>query len=78
LIFKLFDLRGSQTKTSDERYVPGKSSLKRFLNWAMPPLGIPVAQLRPDASYVGHILGAVYDIRICEEIFDGWVTQLDK
>ncbi len=44
----------------------------------MPPLGIPVEQLRPDTSYVRLILGAVYDIRICEEIFDGWATQLDK
>jgi hypothetical protein len=44
----------------------------------MPPLGIPVETLRPDASYVRLILGAVYDIRICEEIFDGWATQLDK
>jgi hypothetical protein len=37
-----------------------------------------VGQLRPDNSYVRFILGAVYDIRICEEIFDGWATQLDK
>ncbi|KAI0301246.1 hypothetical protein BC826DRAFT_966269 [Russula brevipes] len=44
----------------------------------MPPLGVPVEQLRPDIAYVRLILGAVYDIRICEEIFDGWATQLDK
>ncbi|KAH9974266.1 hypothetical protein BGW80DRAFT_1458343 [Lactifluus volemus] len=44
----------------------------------MPPLGVPVEQLRPDPAYVQLILGAVYDIRICSKIFDGWATQLDK
>ncbi|KAI9513449.1 hypothetical protein F5148DRAFT_1278821 [Russula earlei] len=59
-------------------YVPGKSSFKRFLNWMMPPLGIPIEQMRPDIDYVRLILGAVYDIRICIELFDGWSIQLDK
>ncbi|KAH8981945.1 hypothetical protein EDB86DRAFT_3086645 [Lactarius hatsudake] len=48
-------------------YAPGKSPSTRFLNWTM-----------PDPTYVQLILGAVYDIRICQEIFDGWATQLDK
>ncbi|KAH9034916.1 hypothetical protein EDB84DRAFT_1561285 [Lactarius hengduanensis] len=59
-------------------YVPGKSSFTRFLNWTMPAVGVPIEQLRPDPTYVQLILGAVYDIRICQEIFDGWATQLDK
>ncbi|KAF8270029.1 hypothetical protein EI94DRAFT_1723673 [Lactarius quietus] len=50
-------------------YVPGQSSFRRFLNWAMPA---------PDQAYVRLILGAVCDIRICQEIFDGWTAQLDK
>ena len=44
----------------------------------MPAVGVPIDQLRPDPSYVQLILGAVYDIRICQEIFDGWAAQLDK
>ncbi|KAH9035031.1 hypothetical protein EDB85DRAFT_2274255, partial [Lactarius pseudohatsudake] len=40
--------------------------------------GVPIEQLRPDPTYVQLILGAVYDIRICQEIFDGWAAQLDK
>lgn len=60
------------------RYVPGKSSFKRFLNWTMPAVGVPIDQLSPDPAYVRLILGAVYDIRICQEIFDGWTAQLDK
>ncbi|KAH9077656.1 hypothetical protein EDB83DRAFT_2671419 [Lactarius deliciosus] len=56
-------------------YVPGKSPSTRFLNWTM-PVGVPIEQLRPDPTYVQLILGAVYDIRICQEIFDGWATQL--
>ncbi|KAH9017200.1 hypothetical protein EDB84DRAFT_1581806 [Lactarius hengduanensis] len=60
------------------RYVPGKSSFTRFLNWTIPAVGVPIEQLRPDPTYVQLILGAVYDIRICQEIFDGWAAQLDK
>ncbi|KAI0246119.1 hypothetical protein BJV78DRAFT_197135 [Lactifluus subvellereus] len=59
-------------------YVPGKSSFTRFLHWTLPPLGVSVEQLRPDSAYVQLILGAVYDIRMCAEIFDRWATQLDK
>lgn len=44
----------------------------------MPAVGVPIDQLGPDPSYVQLILGAVYDIRICQEIFDGWGAQLDK
>ena len=44
----------------------------------MPAVGVPIDQLSPDPSYVQLILGAVYDIRICQEIFDGWAAQLDK
>jgi len=44
----------------------------------MPAVGVPIDQLRPDPAYVQRILGAVYDIRICQEIFDGWAAQLDK
>ncbi|KAH9159502.1 hypothetical protein EDB89DRAFT_2083628 [Lactarius sanguifluus] len=59
-------------------YIPGKSSFTRFLNWTMPAVGVPIEQLTPDPTYVQLILGAVYDIRICQEIFDGWAPQLDK
>jgi hypothetical protein len=44
----------------------------------MPAVGVPIEQLKPDPAYVRLILGAVYDIRICQEIFDGWTAQLDK
>jgi hypothetical protein len=44
----------------------------------MPAVGVPIDQLGPDPAYVQRILGAVYDIRICQEIFDGWAAQLDK
>jgi hypothetical protein len=44
----------------------------------MPAVGVPIDQLSPDPSYVKLILGAVYDIRICQEMFDGWAAQLDK
>ena len=44
----------------------------------MPAVGVPIDQLSPDPAYVRLILGAVYDIRICQEIFDGWTAQLDK
>jgi hypothetical protein len=47
-------------------------------NWAMPPLVVAVEELRPDAAYTRLILAAVYDIRLCEEMFDGWMTQLNK
>ena len=60
------------------RYVPGQSSFRRFLHWTMPAVGVPIDQLRPDPSYVQLILGAVYDIRICQGIFNGWAAQLDK
>jgi hypothetical protein len=44
----------------------------------MPAVGVPIDQLGPDPAYVQLIIGAVYDIRICHEIFDGWAAQLDK
>ncbi|KAH9077658.1 hypothetical protein EDB83DRAFT_2514368 [Lactarius deliciosus] len=44
----------------------------------MPAVGVPIEQLTPDPTYVQLILSAVYDIRICQEIFDGWAAQLDK
>jgi len=54
------------------------SSFGRLLNWMIPSLGVQDDQLRPDASYVDRVLGAAYDIRLCEEIFNGWATHLDK
>ncbi|KAI9438223.1 hypothetical protein H4582DRAFT_2098968 [Lactarius indigo] len=59
-------------------YVPSKSSFTRFLNRTMPAVGVPIEQLKPDPAYVQLILGAAYDIRICQKIFDGWAAQLDK
>ena len=44
----------------------------------IPSLGVQGDQLDPDASYVDHVLGAAYDIRLCEEMFNGWATHLDK
>jgi len=44
----------------------------------MPAVSVPIDQLSPDQAYVRLILGAVCDIRICQEIFDGWTAQLDK
>ena len=44
----------------------------------MPSLGVQDDQLYPDASYVDRVLSAAYDIRLCEEIFNGWATHLDK
>ena len=49
-----------------------------MVNWAKTPLGVPVEELRPDVTYVRKILAAVYDIRLCEEMFDGWMTRLNK
>ena len=41
-------------------------------------MGVPVEELRPDSGYTRLILAAVYDIRLCEVMFDGWMTQLDR
>jgi len=41
-------------------------------------LGVQDNQLRPNASYVDRVLSTTYDIRLCEGIFNGWVTHLDK
>jgi len=54
------------------------SSFGRLLNWLIPSLGVQDDQLRPDASYVNRVLSAANDIRLCEEIFNGWATHLDK
>jgi hypothetical protein len=43
-----------------------------------PALGVAVEDLRPGDKYVKITLAAVYDIRLCEKIFDDWMTQLDK
>ena len=48
------------------------------MNWLRPPLSVAVEKLRPDAAYARLILSALYDIRLCEEMFDGWMVQLDK
>jgi len=44
----------------------------------IPSLGVQDDQLYPDTSYVDRVLSAAYDIRLCEEIFNGWATHLDK
>lgn len=54
------------------------SSFGRLLNWMIPSLGVQDDQLRPEASYIDRVLSAAYDIRLCEEIFNGWATHLDK
>ena len=43
-------------------------------------LGVTVAveDLRPKAKYVQTTLAAVKDIRLCEKIFNNWMTELDK
>ena len=41
-------------------------------------MGVPVEELRPDSGYTRFILAAVYDIRLCEVMFDGWMTQLNR
>ena len=43
-----------------------------------PPLAIAVEKVRPDAAYTRRILAAVHDIRLCEEMFDSWMTPLNK
>lgn len=50
----------------------------RFFNWVMPSLGVAADELRPDSEYVGRILTAASDIRLCEGIFDGWIAQLNR
>lgn len=50
----------------------------RFINWIMPPLVVPVAQLRPSTEYVERIVSAASDIRLCEDLFEEWSTHLDK
>ena len=42
------------------------------------PLGVSAEELRPDAAYVGQVLTAVYDIRFCENIFDGWMAEINR
>jgi hypothetical protein len=60
------------------RYTPLPSIWTRVFNWVWPALGVAVEDLRPEDKYVGKTLAAVYDIRLCEKIFDDWMTQLDK
>ena len=43
-----------------------------------PDVAVPVDDLRPRAKNVQIILDAVGDIRLCERIFDNWMTELDK
>jgi hypothetical protein len=52
----------------------------RFLSWLVPclPVGVQDDQLHPDPSYVGRVLSAAYDIRLCEGMFKGWTAHLDK
>jgi len=50
----------------------------RLLNWMIPSLGVQDDQLWPDASYVDRVLSAADDIRLCEAMFSGWETHLDK
>lgn len=54
------------------------SSLARLVSWMIPSLGVHDDQLRPDNSYVDRVLGAAYDIRLCEGIFKGWADHFDK
>ena len=44
----------------------------------VPSLGVQDDQLHPDASYVNRLLGAAYDIRLCEEIFKSWEAHLQR
>jgi hypothetical protein len=60
------------------RYAPLPSIWTRVLKWVSPPLGVAVKDLRPRAKYVQTTLAAVKDIRLCEMIFDNWMTELDK
>jgi len=46
------------------------------LNYVRSPLDVKVEDLRPRDAEITRI--AVYDIRLCEKIFDNWATQLDK
>ena len=69
---------------------PGPSIWTRVLDW-MHDLGVAVTaedvelgvavaaeDLRPKAKYVQTTLAAVKDIRLCEKIFNNWMTELDK
>jgi hypothetical protein len=59
------------------RCEPKMSSFWR-LSLMVPSLGFQDDQLYPDASYVDRVLGAAYDIRLCEEIFNSWEDHLDR
>ncbi|KAF8497557.1 hypothetical protein F5888DRAFT_297640 [Russula emetica] len=43
-----------------------------------PDIAVAVEDLRPRAKYVQTTLAAVKDIRVCEKIFNEWMTELDK
>ena len=39
---------------------------------------VPVDDLRPSVDNVEITLDAVFDIRLCENLFDKWMIELDK
>ena len=43
-----------------------------------PGVAVAVDDLRPRTKYVQITLAAVYDIRLCEQLFDSWMIELDK
>ncbi|KAI0273904.1 hypothetical protein BGY98DRAFT_936260 [Russula aff. rugulosa BPL654] len=72
---------------------PNKSSLSIWTRRVFGPLGgviaefiedlqldvaVPVDDLRPNPTYTQITSTAAYDIRFCEELFDQWMTKLDK
>jgi hypothetical protein len=42
------------------------------------PLVVAVKDLRPEAEDVKKTLTAAEDIRLCEKLFDGWMTELNE
>jgi hypothetical protein len=42
------------------------------------PVAVAVEDLQPKAKYVQMTLAAAEDIRFCEKLFDGWMTELNK
>ena len=42
------------------------------------PVAVAVEDLQPKAKYVQMTLDAAEDIRFCEKLFDGWMTELNK
>ena len=67
------------------RSTPSPSIWTRLVQW-VPDFGftgaagvaVPVDDLRPRAKHVQITLDAVDDIRFCETLFVGWMTELNK